>query len=91
MLAIRILGLTTGRPSPFDGQWLVEYDPTRPGRAPDGRPLTAHIVCSLDPTRALRFNSAAEAHTCWISKSGKPSPADMPLTAFNIAVEPVEW
>lgn len=32
---IQLVGLASGEPTPFDGQYLVEYDPTRPGRSPD--------------------------------------------------------
>ncbi|SRR6266704_681667 len=87
LVSIRLVRLASGARSPFDGQWLVEYDPTRPGTAPDGRPLTAHIACSPDPADALRFASVAEAHACWVAESGQPYPADRPLTAFTISIE----
>lgn len=90
---IQIVGLANGRPSPIAGQWLVEYDPTRTGHTPDGRPMTAHIVCSADRRQARRFGTVAEAHACWNTTSGRYRPdkqVDRPLTAFNILVVPVE-
>lgn len=45
---IEILGLVDGSPSPFDRQFLVEFDPDRPGVAPDGRPIIFHLVTTTD-------------------------------------------
>jgi hypothetical protein len=84
-----IEGAADGQPTPFDGQYLVEYDPERDGVAPDGRPMQAHIVCTADPARAKRFAGLAELHKTWsqVSKrvprrqDGKPN---RPLTAFSV-------
>lgn len=87
---IRIVGLVSGAPCPFDGQLLVEYDPTRPGRDPSGGDMTAHIVVTDDPSCAARFADTADAHATWTRPSGRTRPdgeADRPLTAFNIMVE----
>ena len=88
MIGIRLLGLAAGGKSPYDGQWLVEYDPTRQGVHPTrGHRTLAHLVCTSDPGRARRFGSAAEAHAVWTAPSGRPYPLDRPLTAFHIKVE----
>lgn len=86
---IQLVGLATGEPTPIDGQYLVEYDPTRPGRLPDGRELLAHLVTTVDPAQARRFANAAEVHAVWTAPSGKPYPRNAPLTAYTIAVVPV--
>jgi hypothetical protein len=39
--------------SSLDGKYLVEYDPCRDGVAPDGTPMTAHVVVTDDPEQAL--------------------------------------
>lgn len=85
-LGIYIVGLTSGNPTPVAGQWLVEYDPTRSGVNPAGEPVPAHIVCSPDPAKAMRFADEVEAHRCWTTESGRPYPMDRPLTAFSILV-----
>lgn len=87
---IQLIGLATGEPTPIDGQYLVEYDPTRPGCLPDGRKLMAHIVTSPDPAQARQFADAAEAHRVWTAPSGRPYPRNAPLTAYTIALRPVE-
>lgn len=86
-VSIRLLGLVNGQPSPYDGQWLVHYDPTRAGVDPDGAPTTAHIVCSPDPDRARRFDNPTDACDYWRQTSGRPWPADRPLTAYTVAIE----
>lgn len=87
---IQLVGLATGQPTPIDGQYLVEYDPTRPGRLPDGRELLAHVVTTPDPGKARRFADAAEAHGVWTAPSGLPYPRNAPLTAYTIALLPVD-
>lgn len=92
-VGLRIVGLISGQPSPLDNQWVVEYDPTRPGADPHGRPMTAHVVCSPDPARARRFESVDDARAYWRTTSGRTRPdgqPDRPLTAFSVLAEPVE-
>lgn len=73
----------------FEGRWLEEYDPSRPGRDPVGRPMLAHVLATDDPARALRFASASAARRTWmrwdgqVRPDGKPS---RPLTAFTIEI-----
>lgn len=87
---LRIFSFANGRPSSFDGQYLVEYDPTRAGVSPDGRPMTAHIVCSHDLAQARRFTDQAAAHAYWTTESGMPPPRDRPLTAYSVMIERIE-
>lgn len=86
---VQLVGLASGEPTAFDGQYLVEYDPTRPGRDPQGREMLAHVVTTPDPAQARRFADAAEVHAVWTASSGLPYPRNAPLTAYTIAVLPV--
>lgn len=92
-VVIRIMGML-GRETPFDGQWLTEYDPTRPGTDPStGEPMRAHLVTTPDKSQALRFDGWAEAHALWRKDTGHTRPdgePDRPLTAFNICIEPAD-
>lgn len=87
---IRLMAPPSGKPVPFVGQWLVEYDPSRPGISPDGRPMRAHIVCTSDVGQAKRFDTPAAAHDCWTAKSGdaRGAAAAMPLAYWTVLVEP---
>lgn len=87
-VVIRLLRPANGGSTPLDGLYLVEYDPTRPGRTPSGRPLSAHIKCSANPAQAKQFPDAAEALAYYRATSGKPHPQDRPLTYWSIVVEP---
>lgn len=59
-LVIRILGLVDGTPTDFDGQYIVEYDPSRVGIQPvTGAPMPVfHLVTTPDISRATRFSSS---------------------------------
>jgi hypothetical protein len=89
-IGAQIVGDARGGRTPFDGQWLVEYDPTRPGVAPDGRAMTVHIVCTPDPHKAQVFESVKDLHELWTRSTGRTRPdgqPDRPLTAFNLAIQ----
>lgn len=86
-VTVRIIGLVGGGTSPFDGLYLVDYDPTRPGTAPNGQRLSAHIEVTDDRAKARRFDGPVEAHAYWRTESGRPYPMNRPLTAFMIDVE----
>jgi len=91
-LVIRILGIGNQK-TPFDGQWLTEYDPSREGVDPDGNPMVAHVRTSADKSQALRFNGWVEAHALWCKETGHVRPdgqKDRPLTAFAISIEPAD-
>jgi hypothetical protein len=86
---MRILGLCNGPPTAYDGQWLLEYDVTRPGVSPDGLPTLAHLLTTPDKSAALRFDGVEALHAAWSASAGlRPDGApNRPLTAFNIEVQ----
>lgn len=89
-VVVQLAGLASCVPSPVDGQWLVEYDPTRRGVSPTGQPTVAHLKVSPDRADARVFPNAVEAHRYWNAESGRPYPQDRPLTFYNAMVEPAE-
>jgi hypothetical protein len=89
MPKLLIVGLLDGTPTPFDGQWVVEYDPTRRGMDADGRPMLAHLVTTRDPHKAREFTTFMEAEECWkqafgLRADGRPN---RPLTAFIVQIQ----
>ena len=50
---LKIIGTSDGKPSPFDGMYLKEYDPERVGFDPWGRPMLCRLICTKDPALAL--------------------------------------
>lgn len=94
-VVVKIIGMATGGPCPYDDQYLVEYDPERDGETPDGRPMIAHIVTTDDPAEARHFADFREATECWKRvcersprrPDGEPN---RPLTAFSVEFLPAE-
>jgi hypothetical protein len=75
--------------SSLDDKYLVEYDPCRDGIAPDGTPMTAHVVVTDDVEKALDL-PAQEMIELWQrvderepfrATDGRPN---KPLTAFTV-------
>jgi hypothetical protein len=85
-IIVRLLQLAAGGTTPFDGQYLVEYDPTRTGTGPAGERLRTHLVCTADPGQARQFADITEAHGYCTAPSGQPYPADRPLTAYHVEI-----
>lgn len=88
VVCIQIVSLSDGSESPFDGQYLVEYDPSRPGVDPRGEPMTAHLVTTPNRGNAREFRNTLEALECWrqahgTRPDGKPN---RPLTAYHVMV-----
>lgn len=91
---IRIVGLVDGTPTDFDGQYLVEYDPSRVGTQPvTGRPMPVfHLVTTPDIRKATRF-STSEVVSVYravdrrnpVNPDGQPN---RPLTAFTVEIDP---
>lgn len=83
---IRIIGLRNGEPTPYDGQYLKEYDPTRDGISPDGEPINAYLVTTPNKRDAKRFDSFKAAMMCWERSHGKREDGlpNRPLTAFTV-------
>lgn len=91
-LVMRIISLVDGTRTPFDGKFVKEYDPSRDGVDPLGAPMIAHVVVTVDRTKAMKFKDLAEARDTWmlvdprrpVRPDGQPN---RPLTAFNISIE----
>ena len=87
MATIRIISLADGDPSPFDGQYVAEYDPHRDGVAPDGRPMICHLVTTPDREKALDLEAGKAFElwrkSCGMREDGKPN---RPLTAFTVEI-----
>jgi len=88
MAKIKILGLANGEPTPFDEQYVVEYDPSRSGVDPAGRPMIAHLVTTADPAKAKEYTTAEALEQLRRSHGvrfdGKPN---RPLTAFHVEIK----
>lgn len=90
MATIRLLGSPAEGPTAFDGQYIVEYDPTRYGFDPDGREMLAHIVTTPDREKAKQFATKGEAFETYRLSSGRIRPdgrPDRPLTAFTVEID----
>ena len=93
VVIIKLVGLVVGTPTPFDGQYLTEYDPEKDGVSPDGLPMQAVIKTSPDPRRALQYTDFPHALETWkrvcqrhpVRDDGRPN---RPLTAFTVSFEP---
>ena len=91
-LVIKIVGLVNGEGSAFDGQYVVEYDPSRDGVEPGtDRPMMCHLVTTPDVEGAQVFDSVSDVHRLWTQvDSREPLRLDgklnRPFTAFTIEV-----
>ena len=89
---IRLIALANGEPSPLDGQWVTEYDPSRDGTGPNGEPMNCHLLTTPDPTLAKQY-STTEALEVWRKvDSRQPRRPDgqpnRPLTAYTVEIGP---
>lgn len=87
---IKIVNIPNGRAgrkgTPFDGQYLVEYDPFRRER----NIIEAHLVTSPNLDQAKRFASDADATAyAKVSRGVRPwdGRPDRPLTAFTVTID----
>ena len=84
-VTIKILSLATGGSSIYDGQYLVDYNPTP---LESGEVLLA--VCD-DRAGAKKFSTVDEAMAVWegVSQKGPMSDGkpDRPLTAYSVEIE----
>lgn len=87
MPTIKLLGLANGHSSPFDGQYVLDYDPAREGTDPNGDPMFAHLVTTPDREKALNL-STEEAFALWKKAHGmRPDGREnRPLTAFTVEI-----
>jgi hypothetical protein len=91
---IQIVGLINGGTTSFDGQYVVDYDPSRNGVEPSsGFPMCCYLETTPDRDKATRFEirdafalyqQVDPRHT--IRPDGKPN---RPLTAFTVTIEKV--
>jgi hypothetical protein len=89
-MVVQLVGLYSGRPTPLDGQWLVDYDPTQPGVGPGGEPMTARLRCTPNRDEARRFATGADALRYVGATSGLTRPdgkPDRPITAYHLLIE----
>ena len=84
MITIRLLHLVTGPATEFDGQYVVDYDPTP---LDNGDVL---LSTSAEAAGARHFESVGEALEFWRQESTKgPRPdgkPDRPLTAYTVEI-----
>lgn len=85
MIAIRI---ADEQALAMDGKYLAAYDPSRPGRSPEGYEMLAHIEVTDDPARALWFPDLLAAMACYRRAHGwrEDGEPNRPLTAFTIQI-----
>lgn len=92
-VVILLNGLAQGGESPFDGKFVVEYDPARFERNIIG----AHLLTTQDQRLAREFTSMEEAIAYWraLRPAGTLPPGlqarvdgrpDRPLTAFSVEI-----
>jgi hypothetical protein len=60
-----IVGLASGKPSPWDGRYLKAFDPNERGRDPEGRETLALVELTDDVSEAMRFDDAGDAMRTW--------------------------
>jgi hypothetical protein len=94
-VTIKVIGLVSGDPTGFDGQYVVEFDPCRDGIEPrSGMPMLAHLVTTPDIEAATKFTTT-DAFELWRSvdkrqpwrPDGKPN---RPFTAFTVEFDQYE-
>lgn len=62
---IRILGLVDGTPTDFDGQYVVEYDPSRTGTQPvTGNPMPVFHLATTPISVKRRGSVPPRRSTC---------------------------
>ena len=87
MVTLRILGAIDGTPTPWDGQYVVEYDPSCAGMD-----SLSHLLTTPDRSKARRFRTYEEA---WnysrqvdprepVRHDGQPN---RPLTVFTTEID----
>ena len=85
------LVISGDRASPFDGEYLVDYDPSIPGFDHNGEEMLCHLATYSDKSKAKRFGSMVEVMIEWKREHGlrpdcKPN---RPLTSFTMSPEKI--
>jgi len=90
-VTIQIVGLMVGgQETPFDGEWLVLYDPKQESFDPEGTHMIATIGTTSQRGEAMRFKDLQAARREWMRWDGTMRPdgrPSRPLTAFNVQIE----
>ena len=92
MATLKIEGLVSGMPTVFDGEYLVEYDPSLDGLEPGTtRLMNCYLRTTPNIEEALHLDKR-QLFDLWkkvdprqpIRADGKPN---RPLTAFTVTIE----
>ena len=91
MATIQIISLANGGSTPYDGEYVREYDPARNGIDKHGYLMTAHLVTTPNRDEAMQFAHARDALDCWRQTDprqpkrpdGRPN---RPLTSFTVEI-----
>jgi hypothetical protein len=87
VMTIRLLGREDGTPTEFDGEYVVEYDPT-PRFDEEGEYV--HIATTSNPAKARQFPNIEQAVEFYLLPSQSGSREDgepnRPLTAYNVEI-----
>lgn len=91
MIVMKIVSLADGTETPFDGQYVKEYDPNRSGQDPDGNPLIAHLVTTPVANDAMHFDGIHELRQVLLAVDQRHPVRDdgelnRPLRAFTIEI-----
>ena len=86
---IKIVNYSSGDDTPFDGQFLVDYDPARPSVASDGTRLPFTLLTTSEREKAKEFESGAAAFDCYLAANGvrRDGKPNRPLTAWTVTFE----
>jgi len=89
MVRIKLVGLVSGDETEFDGQYLVDFDPTPliDEKGEEGEFI--HLDTTEDPGKARVFRTAGEAYNFYIAPSGRirsDGELDRPLTSFSVEI-----
>jgi len=90
-VVIRIIGLVVGDSvTPFDDQYIVEYDPDRPGQS-NGVTLTYFLLTTANIESATQYPDMMAA-LCVYQQFAEDSNGEpyRPLTAFHVEFETIE-
>lgn len=92
---MKIVGLINGGTTPFDGEYLLEYDPGVDGEEPGtGMPMYCHLRTVRDQRQAKRFDDTGAFEEWQRTDPRQPVRDDgqqnRPLTAFTVEIEWVD-
>jgi hypothetical protein len=89
---LQLLHMVDGHPSTFDHQYVVEYDPSRPGVQIG--PANFHLVTTPNLAEATRYSIAEAMELYRAVDARQPRRADgkpnRPLTVFHALMVPPE-